>query len=83
MALLEQVRTFAKSAMSQTDAGLPYEVAAILYYGAIASALLRCESRITQMDDVSLRRGVQWALEQPWIDAGLRDLFKQGDDKLG
>lgn len=82
IALLEQVRTFAKSAMAQADAGLPYEAAAVLYYGAIAAALMRSGTRITQMDDDSLRRGVHWALEQPWIDADLRELFKQVDDKL-
>jgi len=82
MALLEQVRGFAKGAMAQTDCGLPYEVAAVIYYGAIAAALLRHGTRITQLDDVSLQRGIQWALGQPWIDADLRGLFEQADDKL-
>jgi hypothetical protein len=82
IALLEQVRTFAKGAMAHADSGLPYEVSGVIYYGAIAAALVRCAARITQLDNVSLRRGIQWALGQPWMGAELRGLFEQADDKL-
>ena len=43
---------------------LPGEVASVLYYASIASALARLGRRITRLPDADLRRGLLWAREQ-------------------
>jgi len=56
---------------------LPDEVATALYYAAIAAALIRCEERITDLDDASLRHGFQWGVEQPWGDEAVKSVLRE------
>jgi hypothetical protein len=57
---------------------LPPEVATLLYYAAILVARRRHGQRITQLDDNSLRSGVEWSLQQPWVDQRTKSLFQEG-----
>ncbi|MDD5482435.1 MAG: hypothetical protein PHP98_02100 [Kiritimatiellae bacterium] len=74
--LLVMVKDFAKRTALSPNGPLPPEIAKILYYSAIAAAILRCSRRITTLDDTSLRRGMEWAILRPWIDSDTRALLQ-------
>jgi hypothetical protein len=73
--LLELVKDFAKSNADHPENGLPKEIAAVLYYGCIAAALVRLKARISKLSDAELGRGLRWAVEQPWLDKETRQLL--------
>lgn len=73
--LLVLTKNFAKANRFNRRSALPQEVAGVLYYAAIASALVRHHKRITQLTSAELERGVSWALSQPWLDPPTRDLL--------
>jgi hypothetical protein len=75
-ALLRLTKEFAKTSDSQPGSALPSEVASLLYFAAIAAALVRLGERITALDDSAIRDGVRWSLAQPWIDSLTRSLFE-------
>lgn len=76
--LLLAMKDSAKAAGQDPNAPLPEEVATVLYFGAIAAALVRLDRRISRLDNAGLAWGFQWALEQPWLVDELRDLFRAG-----
>jgi hypothetical protein len=75
--LLELVKDFAKSNMDHPESCLPSEIAAVLYYTSIATALVRLGSLITHLSDADLRRGLLWAQGQAWLDEETRALLGQ------
>lgn len=80
--LLELTKRFAKASRSHPDSPLPDEVASLLYFLSIVVAMTKCGRRITQLDDESLRSGLMWALEQPWLDEQTRGLLHGGLNAL-
>ena len=76
--LLELTKRFAKACRTRRDGPLPGEIATVLYFLSIAVALAKCDRRITKMDDQSLRYSLDWALKQPWLDASVRELLREG-----
>lgn len=74
-ALLEQTKKFAKQARHAAGAGLPAEIAAVLYYGSIVVARLRLGVRITDLDDHAIVQGTRRVLGQPWLDDATRMLL--------
>jgi len=66
--LLKLTKEFAKANMDHPESGLPTEIVSALYYTSIAAALVRCDTRISQLNDADLRRGLLWAKDQAWID---------------
>lgn len=78
LADLVLVKTFAKVSLNAHPEALPEPIALVLYYAAIVAARLRLRRRITQLDDAKLLEGIRWALEQPWVDPPLRQLFEEG-----
>jgi hypothetical protein len=76
--LLELTRRFAKACRSRTGAPLPDEIATVLYFASIVAAMLRCGRRISKLDDEALVHALDWALDQPWLDASMRDLLCRG-----
>jgi hypothetical protein len=73
--LLQLVKNFARANMDQPESALPGEIAAVLYYSSIAAALVRLNTRITQLPDADLERGLAWAGGQPWLDEPTRGLL--------
>ena len=73
--LLELVKDFAKANVDQPESGLPGEIAAALYYTSIAAALVRLDTRITQLPDAALQAGLRQTLEQAWLDEKTKDLL--------
>jgi len=75
--LLTLVKGFAKSSSEYPDSPYPREVALVLYYLSIAVASLRCQARITSLGDEELRRGLDWALGQKWLDEASRKILTE------
>ncbi len=78
MELLQEVKDFAKANRDHPESLLPPEISSLLYYASIAAALLRCGHRISRLDDVALRQGIEWALAQPGLDEKTLTLLKAG-----
>lgn len=80
--LLQLTKQFAKSSRSHPDSPLPPEIATVLYFASIAVAMTRCDERITNLDDETLRRGIEWVLAQPWVDDATRGLFQESLERF-
>jgi DNA-directed RNA polymerase specialized sigma24 family protein len=81
-ALLELVKQHAKKKREDGEGNLPKELATMLYYASILTALVRCERRQTTLDDPMLQRGARWAIGQPWCDPRLKPLFGEAVGQL-
>jgi len=81
--LLELVKDFAKANVDHPESGLPSDIASALYYASIAAALVRLKSRISKLTDADLRRGLDWALTQPWLDQKTKGLVSEALQELG
>lgn len=79
--LLQLVKDFAKANMDH-ESGLPREIAMALYYSSIATALLRLDTRISQLPDADLQRGLRRVLEQSWLDDQTKTLLGAALKKL-
>ena len=82
VALLEAVKDFAKRAAQSREAILPKAVARMVYYLAIAAALVRCDRRISSLKRSELLRGLRWALAQEWLEGDARELLEEGVRRL-
>jgi len=80
--LLSLTKDFAKANMDHPESSLPEEVAAVLYYASIATALVRLNARISQLKDAELQRGLLWAKDQPWVDEQTKEIFVQALKKI-
>jgi hypothetical protein len=79
VALLDLVKQFAKANRSPGQ-GPMQKIAGVLYYASILAARMRCQGqRISQLSDGELTTGVQWVLDQPWLDQQTRALFEQSN----
>jgi len=76
--LLKLTKEFAKDCRSHADSPLPDEIATILYFLSIVVAMQKCTQRISQLNHAGLRYGLDWALEQTWLDAPTRKLLEDG-----
>ena len=75
--MLELTKRFPKHCRNHPEHALPEEVATVLYFLALAVALLKCGSRISKLSDAALREGIVWALDQPWLDEGARKTLQE------
>jgi hypothetical protein len=73
--LLERTKDFAKLNLDHSESGLPSEIAGMLYYLSIATALVSLDRRISQLSEADLRRGLLWARDQGWIDDTARGML--------
>ena len=82
---LRQLKEWAKSHMARDDGDIPREVAGVIYFAAIVRARMIAgqnatggDHRISELDNVRLRAGVDWALGQPWLDRHIADVLRSG-----
>ena len=75
--LLQWTKDFAKG-HTVSGNGMPSEIAAALYYGSILLARLRCNRKISELDDAALAKGARWVMGQSWLDEDSRELFANG-----
>jgi hypothetical protein len=80
--LLRTIHRAAKADCSSDSALLPRDVALVIYYACIASALVHLNQRISDLDDAKLKQAFVWSLKRKWLDAGLIDVFQQADSKF-
>ena len=73
--LLTRAKDFAKACRTDPRSALPKEVAAVIYFVAIAVARRRCGATITRLSPEELRAGIEWVLGQAWVDRTTRRLF--------
>ncbi|CAN5351704.1 hypothetical protein BH09PLA1_BH09PLA1_33580 [soil metagenome] len=79
--LLEEMKQLAKRNRAHGDPSVR-QISTMLYYDAIAAALVRCKSRITDLTDDQLRDGFNWAKEQSWIDNKTRQRIESAAASL-
>jgi len=75
LALLVQLKEFAKVNRNHPQSVLPEPLCAVLYYAAIAAARLRLGAEITQMAPADVQAGFAWCLRLEWLDAATRQLL--------
>src|ERR1041385_31373 len=75
--LLQLTKDFAKAHYAHPESGLFKEVAATLYFAAIALALIYHQTRISKLDDGALRAAFAWCVGQPWMHPALVRLFQR------
>ncbi|HMF15511.1 MAG TPA: hypothetical protein VKE94_24525 [Gemmataceae bacterium] len=75
--LLNLVKLFAKASRVRGESVLPAEIATVIYLTSIVLARLRRERRITEQSDESLLYGIQWVIDQPWVDEKTHALFRE------
>lgn len=80
--LLDLTKGFAKSCLQAADPPVPREVARVIYYLSIATAMYRLSHRISTLDDRALRKGFEWAGRQAWVDSGSKQCFRRAIEKL-
>jgi len=76
--LLEATKHFAKRCRNQPDSPLPNEITTLLYFLAIVVARTRCGVQISGLDGQKLRKGLDWALKQPWLTPGVHSIIREG-----
>ncbi|MCL2648615.1 MAG: hypothetical protein FWD61_16695 [Phycisphaerales bacterium] len=74
--LLEAIKNFARDVCNQVENPLYGPPANILYYAAIAAALVHANAHITTLTPTQLHKGFTWALTQP-ASKSLVGLFQQ------
>lgn len=80
--LLLLVKDFAKANLDPAESGVPNEISTALYYTSIAAALVRLNERISTLADEDMRRGLQWSIQQPWLDPKTTELLNTALEKL-
>jgi len=80
---LDELRTakdYAKQVTKSAHEDVEYEVAGVVYYGAIAAALLHHEIRITQHSFKQLYASFDSLVGKGWILPELKDLFRRAKE---
>jgi hypothetical protein len=80
--LLKKTKQFAKASRVRGESALPPEIATLLYFGSIVVARHRLGERISEQSDEALVYGVQWVIDQPWVDEATRGLFRSALTQL-
>lgn len=80
--LLRLVKDFAKANVGHPESHLPESVARTLYYAVVATARLKLDQRLTELEDTALASGLRWALTQDWLDESTRQLFEDTLSRL-
>ena len=75
--LLKLVKRFAKICKSDPGNPLPPELVMLLYYAAIAAAIVRLNQRISELQDGQLRRGLRFLAGQAWVAGEVRTLLAE------
>lgn len=75
--LLDLTKEFAKRNLVSPETRLPAGITRVLYFGSIAIAKLRCGQSITRLSDDRVLDGLEWCLNQDWLDPALHDLLSE------
>ena len=75
-------KDFARSQLGNPEALLPHEVASVLYYASLLLTYLRCHEPLSRLNEEVLLKGLRGALDQPWLDGEMRELFEEGRRRM-
>jgi hypothetical protein len=75
--VLRMVKDLSRMQGSRPETAYPQQVAVALYYLAIALGLVRLGRRMSTMDDARLRDGMEWVIQQAWLDQATRDIASE------
>jgi hypothetical protein len=78
VAVLEKIKDSSKAAAEAASSEAEHDVAIAMYYGAIASALVHHQRRITSFSYESLHESFDSLLENQWLTAELAGLLREG-----
>jgi hypothetical protein len=81
--LLRAVKELARSSTSGRTTVVSSDVASVIYFAAIASALVHCGKRITRSDNKTLLEGFRVARGRPWLTEPVARLFQAAAEQLG
>jgi DNA-directed RNA polymerase specialized sigma24 family protein len=73
--LLNGIKRWARRAVRDDASYLPSELCSLIYFAAIAAALVRYDRRITKSDDTTLEFGFRRVLMQPWQCSSMNGLI--------
>ena len=74
---IRKIKGFGKKMVGAANSEAEHDVAAVVYYAAIASALLFHNQRITKFSHDSLESSFSALAEHTWLTPDLADLFKK------
>ena len=77
IAIIRKIKEFNKTLVDSAPSAEAHDVAAVVYYAAIASALAHHDKRITSFSYASLRDSLKKLVESPWITPDLVALFQK------
>ncbi len=81
--VLRLIKDYAKGSMiGKADEALPESIGLMLYYLAIAAALVQHGVKITQLSDKELAEGLTWASDQSWASKPAHALLENGRRSL-
>jgi|ETNmetMinimDraft_30_1059905.scaffolds.fasta_scaffold61890_2 hypothetical protein len=80
--LLGLTKEFAKRCICSPHSPVPHDVARVLYFASIATALCRCRKRITTLSDGDVMDGISWSLSRDWLPEGARNVLTSGLEAL-
>jgi hypothetical protein len=80
--LLILVKRFAKICRRSPDNPLPSEIVMFLYYASITAATTQLNEAISDLNDASMIRGLQWLCAQPWMSGEMRTMLQERLDVL-
>ncbi len=80
--MLHAVKRFARRLAKDPLSGMPREISSMLYIVSIALTYVRCDLRITRLDDRALTADIRWALSKPWLDEGCRSPLRLALERL-
>ena len=74
------IKEHAKKMMSTADTDAKYETRAVIYYAAIASALVFHDRKITTHSNQDLEDSLSAFVKRKWIKADLSQLLKKAQE---
>ena len=77
---LMAIKEHAKKMMTTAETDAKYEARAVIYYSAIASALVFHNRKITTHSNQDLEDSFLALVERDWIQADLSQLLKKGQE---
>jgi hypothetical protein len=76
---LRAVKDYAKSLERDPHQPLPGQIVWMLYLLAVCAADVRCQTRISSTGAEALKKWVDWAVAQPWLDEPARAMLLHWD----
>ena len=80
--VMRAVKDWAKHCIQQNDESTPPQIASIIYLAAVATALVRCDQRITHSENTDLQVTFRQALGAAWLSRDVRRIFEEAMAQL-